>query len=136
MPHSHAASSTAWACSSDIAVKRLPRLAPPKPSLLCTPTPPAPPAAIPRRGGTRSSIACHSVPGEGGGMHLGSGARFGRRPVPAAGHLDRRDEVLVEVIHVLDHATVDPPRHGHVVEHRQVLYRLAEPDAARMRTHR
>src|ERR671911_1428563 len=130
MPHSQAASSTACACSSDIAAKRLPRLAPPKPTLLCLPTPPAPPAAVPRWWGTRSAIAGHRVLGQGGGVHLGARAGFRRRPVTAADDLDRCDEVLVQVVHELDHPAVEPAGPGDVVEHRQVLHRLAEPDPA------
>ena len=43
--------------------------------------------------------------------------------------------MLVEVVDVLDHAPVHRARHGDVVEHREVLHRLAQADAAGVRAH-
>ena len=54
---------------------------------------------------------------------------------PAADH-DRVDEVLVQVVDVLDHAAVGGAGDGEVVEHREVLDELAQPDAARVRADR
>jgi hypothetical protein len=44
--------------------------------------------------------------------------------------------VLVQVIHVLDHPALHGSAHRDVVEHREVLDVLAEPDAACVRAHR
>ena len=45
-------------------------------------------------------------------------------------------EVLVKVIHVLDHAVLDRPGDGDVVEEREMLDVLAQADAPGMRAHR
>ena len=44
--------------------------------------------------------------------------------------------MLVQVIDELGDAIVHPARHRQVVEHRQVLHQLAQPDAAGMRADR
>src|SRR5262245_24794934 len=41
----------------------------------------------------------------------------------------------MQVIHILDDAILQRRAHTHVVEHRQMLYVLAQPDAARVRAH-
>jgi hypothetical protein len=42
--------------------------------------------------------------------------------------------MLVQVVHVFDDSSFHRARHRDVVEHRQVLHILAQPDAAGMRT--
>src|SRR5882762_6600729 len=63
-------------------------------------------------------------------------AGAGWRHVPPAANHDRIFEMLVQVIDVLDHAAVHRARDRDVVEHRQVLHVLAQPDAAGMRADR
>ena len=81
----------------------------------------APPKAI-RRARRRADLAAEA-------------GRLGRDVAAVADH-DRIDEMLVQVIDELGDAIVHAARHGDVIEHRQVLHQLAQPDAARMRTDR
>ncbi len=64
------------------------------------------------------------------------GARRSRRHVGTALDVRRHDEVLVQVVDVLDHATLTAAADGDEVEHGKVLHGLAEADAAGMRADR
>src|SRR4029453_2691278 len=64
--------------------------------------------------------------GDRGRFHRDAVAGCGRHLIPAADHAHRVDEVLVQVIDVLDHPTIQPRAHPEVVEHRQVLHVLAK----------
>src|ERR1700712_1440272 len=110
MPVSQAASSTAMAVSSLIAWKTLPRFPPPNPS-----GPRGTPAPTSATGPDR-------VPGEGAASHLGACPWGRRRAVAAVPHIDRGDEVLVQVVDELDHPAVEAAGHGDEVEHRKVLH--------------
>jgi hypothetical protein len=57
------------------------------------------------------------------------------RAVPAGDDLHRLDEVLVEVVDELDHASILAAGDGDEVEHREVLHGFAEADAAGVRAH-
>src|SRR5256712_11738818 len=68
--------------------------------------------------------------------HLDSVAGFHGRHVAPALDRDRIDEVLVEMIDVLEHAVLQRSGHRDVVDERDVLHVLAQPDASGMRADR
>ena len=43
------------------------------------------------------------------------------------------DKMLMQMLRVLDHSVIDFSGNLHVVDHRQVLHILSEPDTTRMR---
>src|SRR5437588_9774046 len=79
----------------------------------------------------RVRILCQTL-----GLHRDAVAGRRGRQVAAVTHHDGIHEVLVQVIHIFDHAILERGADGDVVEHREVLYVLAQPDTARMRTYR
>ena len=66
-------------------------------------------------------------------MHRCPKPRPGWREVAPVAHDDRIDEVLVQMIYVLDHTVVLRRRNRDVVEHGEVLYELAQANAASVR---
>src|SRR5436305_1586921 len=61
-------------------------------------------------------------------LHLDTVPRGRRRQVAAVAHHNGIDKVLVQVIHVLDHTILERGADGDVVEQREVLHVLAQPD--------
>src|SRR4051812_29063012 len=63
------------------------------------------------------------------GCEVDTEARSHGREVVATTDVERLHEVFVQMAGVLDHAVVEAGRHPEIVEHREVLHVLAEPDA-------
>src|SRR5206468_1031821 len=67
--------------------------------------------------------------------HRNAVARRRRRHVAAVTNDHRVQEMLVQVVHVLDDAVLERGAHADVVEDREVLHVLAQPDPAGVRAH-
>src|SRR5713101_4377271 len=70
------------------------------------------------------------------GLHLAAVARPAGRHVATPDDLRRIDEMLMEVVDVLADAVAQGAAYRDVVEDRQVLHVLTEPDATGVRAHR
>ena len=97
----------------------------------------APGGARPRSGDRPPLLAVgEAEPGERLRPHLGAVAGRRRHDVAGVADDDRVEEVLVEVVDVLDHPTLERAADADVVEDREVLDELAQADAAGVRADR
>src|SRR5689334_19413712 len=80
---------------------------------------------------TRKAVRFHGL-----SLHLDAISGTLRRHIARVADHYRVEEMLMQMIHVLDDATVHRSGDGDEIEHREMLHVLAQPHTARMRTYR